>query len=152
METIKNLWKKYKSVILYLIFGGLTTAVNIVTYALCYQGFKLGDWQILPGLHWANVPSNIVAWIFGVVFAYVTNKIWVFESKTHSFGELAKEAWKFFSCRFATGVMDLFIMWLCVDILRWNGNLMKVISNILVIILNYVASKLWIFNKEKPQQ
>ena len=152
METIKNLWEKYKSAILYLIFGGLTTAVNIVTYALCYKGFKLGEWQILPGLGWGNVPSNIIAWIFGVAFAYVTNKIWVFESKTHSFGALVKEAWKFISCRLGTGLMDLFIMWLCVDILHWNGNLMKVLSNILVIILNYVASKLWIFNKEKTQQ
>lgn len=135
------LFRKYKEIILYLVFGGLTTLVNIVTYFVC------ADW-----FHWGTVPSTIIAWFLSVVFAFITNKLFVFESKGTSLKTLFFETVSFFGCRLFSGVLDLFIMWLTVDILHWNDLLMKIISNILVIILNYIFSKLIIFRKKQHKQ
>ena len=136
MEQVKKLLIKYKSLISYGIFGVLTTLVNILTYNICYE--KIGI---------SNTVSNIIAWVLAVAFAYVTNKIWVFESKSWKWDVLSKEVVAFISCRLATGVLDLVIMYICVDILEYHATLMKLLSNILVIILNYVFSKLVIFKK-----
>ena len=130
------MYKKYKQQINYLIFGGLTTLINIVTYIVFYDILAL-----------SNLFSNIMAWIFSVLFAYVTNKLWVFESKTNGFSALLKELSSFVGCRLATGVLDIVIMYVGVDILLLSGTLMKLFSNVIVIILNYVLSKILIFPK-----
>ena len=91
--------KKYKAFIAYAVFGILTTIVNILTYNLCY--YKAG---------WGNTLSNIIAWVLAVTFAYLTNKVWVFDSKSWDWQILRKEVPAFISCRLATGVMDLIIM------------------------------------------
>lgn len=135
---IKTLWQKYKGLFFYLVFGVLTTVVNIVTYHLCYE-----VWGVL------NVPSNIIAWVLAVAVAYITNKLWVFDSKSFTPAVLLPELWKFVSCRLATGLMDLAIMWVGVDLLRGPATPIKIGSNVLVIVLNYVFSKLLIFRKEK---
>ena len=132
-----DILKKYKSFVSYAIFGVLTTVVNIVTYNFCYYSVGIG-----------NTVSNIIAWIFAVSFAYFTNKIWVFESKSWKLEVLRREIAAFVSCRLATGVLDIVIMYICVDVMGWNAFLMKVASNVLVIILNYVFSKLIIFKKK----
>lgn len=137
-ENIKKLAIKYKSLISYGIFGVLTTVINIVVYALCYE--QLGI---------SNVVSNVIAWIASVIFAYVTNKIWVFESRSTEPRILVKEIISFFGCRLATGVMDLAIMYVTVDRLAFHSTLMKCISNVIVIVANYVASKLVIFNHKE---
>ena len=137
MNLIINLLKKYRSFIAYAVFGVLTTIVNIGTYNLCY--YQVGM---------SNTISNIVAWILAVTFAYLTNKVWVFDSKSWAWRVLKKEVPAFVSCRLATGVMDLVIMYISVDVLHWNAMLMKIISNVLVIVLNYVFSKLVIFKKK----
>lgn len=134
MKIIISLIKKHKSFIAYGIFGVLTTLVNIITYTICYN--QLGI---------SNTVSNVFAWILAVAFAYITNKIWVFESKSWQLAVLKREITSFIGCRLATGIMDIVIMFICVDILEWNAMLMKVSSNILVIILNYIFSKLIIF-------
>ena len=136
MELLKKLLIKYKSFLMYGIFGVLTTIVNLVAYNLCYYRVGMN-----------NTLSNIVAWIFAVAFAYITNKIWVFESKSWSFSVLRREITAFISCRLATGIMDLIIMYVCVDVLGWHAMMMKLASNVLVIILNYIFSKLIIFKK-----
>lgn len=136
MDLLKKLLIKYKSFISYVVFGVLTTVVNIVTYNLCYYRVGLG-----------NTISNIVAWILAVAFAYFTNKIWVFESKLWKWQVLKREIATFISCRLATGILDIIIMYICVDIMQWHAMLMKIISNVLVIILNYLFSKLVIFKK-----
>lgn len=128
------LWKKYKGVFFYLVFGVLTTVVNIVGYHLCY-----GVWGV------PNVPSNIIAWVLAVAVAYITNKLWVFESKSFAPAVLLPELWMFISCRLATGSMDLAIMWVGVDLYRGPATPLKIISNVLVIVLNYIFSKLIIF-------
>jgi putative flippase GtrA len=90
----------------------------------------------------------VIAWVLAVAFAYFTNKIWVFESKSWKWSVLKREISAFVSCRLATGILDIVIMYVCVDLLHWHAMLMKILSNILVIILNYVFSKLVIFKKK----
>ena len=136
MKVLENLLKKYKSFLMYGIFGVLTTIVNLVVYNLCY--YKAGI---------NNTVSNVIAWILAVAFAYITNKLWVFESKSWKMSVLRREVTAFVSCRLATGIMDILIMYICVDILGWHAMLMKLSSNVLVIILNYIFSKLIIFKK-----
>lgn len=126
--------EKYRELLLYGIFGVLTTLINIVVYSLCYE--RLGI---------SNVASNVTAWILSVLFAFVTNKIWVFDSKSTELSVLLKEAASFFGCRLATGLLDLAIMYVTVDVMAWNSMLMKCISNVIVIVVNYIASKLVIF-------
>lgn len=128
--------KKYKSIICYGIFGVLTTIVNIVIYNRCYYQIGIG-----------NTVSNVIAWSLAVAFAYFTNKVWVFESKSWAWKVLKREVSTFVSCRLATGIMDIVIMFICVDIIGWHAMLMKLVSNVLVIILNYIFSKLIIFKK-----
>lgn len=136
MKIIISLIKKHESFIAYGVFGVLTTLVNIITYNCCYN--QLGI---------SNTVSNVLAWILAVVFAYITNKMWVFNSKSWQWFVLKREITSFISCRLATGIMDIVIMFICVDFLGWHAMLMKVLSNILVIVLNYIFSKLIIFKK-----
>ena len=135
---MKELWAKYKEMILYIFFGGCTTLVNMAAYAVCY--YTCG---------WSNVLATVIAWVLGVVFAFVTNKLWVFESKSWARTVLGRELTSFVGCRAATGLLDLLIMYVCVDLLHWHGMLMKALSNVLVIILNYVGSKLLVFARQK---
>ena len=137
IQLILVLLKKHKSFIAYGVFGVFTTVVNIVTYNVCYNSLGI-----------SNTLSNIAAWILAVTFAYLTNKVWVFGSVSWRWEVLKKEIPTFISCRIATGVLDLVIMFICVDIMGWHALLMKMISNILVIILNYIFSKLVIFRKK----
>lgn len=133
IKKLLTIYYKYKEPILYLVFGGLTTLVNIITYFICYNIASL-----------SNVISTIIAWLLSVIFAFITNKIYVFESKSKS---IIVELASFFICRLGTGILDLGIMYFTVDILNWNALLMKIVSNIIVIILNYIFSKLVIFKK-----
>lgn len=133
---MKELFIKYKAIILYLFFGGCTTLINIVTY---YISAHL--------LNFSTAISTFLAWFFAVVVAYITNKIWVFECKSWKREVLVKEVTSFFACRIATGLLDMAFMLIFVDILLCNDLIIKIVSNIVVIILNYVASKLVIFKK-----
>ena len=137
IDKIKELIKKYKFIILYGIFGVLTTIINIGVYGLLYSVLDV-----------SNVISNIIAWIVSVLFAFITNKIWVFESKSFDFKILMKELGSFTACRVATGVLDLGIMFVGVDLLKGPAIILKIASNIIVIILNYVMSKIFVFKKK----
>lgn len=138
LELCIGLYFKYKEVILYLFFGGLTTLVNIVSYAVFARI-----------LHMDTVAGTSMAWLISVIFAYITNKIFVFESRTDTFVLLVKECVSFFGCRLATGVMDVAIMYLSVDLMHFNDIFMKIISNVFVVILNYIFSKLFIFKRKE---
>ena len=137
MSKIKDLLRKYKFIILYGIFGVLTTLINIVSYSLFYSVFGV-----------SNVISNIIAWVLSVLFAFITNKLWVFESKSFEFKLFVAELGNFTLCRLATGVLDLGIMFVGVDLLKGPAIILKVVSNIIVIILNYVMSKVFVFKKK----
>ena len=141
MAEILKLIKKYRSQLLYVVFGALTTAVNVAAYSLCFS--VLG----IP-----NVPSVAAAWILAVLFAFITNKLWVFESKSFAPDVLKHEIPSFFAARILTGLLDMGVMYLAVDVLHWNAAVWKLISNILVIILNYIASKLIIFRRQADEK
>lgn len=131
---MKELLLKYKEVIMYLIFGVLTTVVNIVVY------YMMAD---MLQIHY--MISNIVAWFLSVLFAYVTNRKYVFESKN---SEILKEMISFFGARLATGVMDMALMWIFVGLHILPDFIAKVITNIFIIVANYVLSKLVVFKGE----
>ena len=135
---ISALLQRYRSQLLYLFFGGCTTLVNIAVYGIC------AHWAVLP-----TTFSTVIAWGASVLFAYLTNRTWVFESRAHTAADILREAWSFLACRLATGGLDLAIMYLCVDRLGLPDMPVKVLSNLLVIILNYVASKLFIFSQRE---
>lgn len=137
---LKKLYDKYKDVIPYLFFGVCTTVVNVVAY-----------WVAAHPFHWEVMPSTIFAWVLAVLFAYVTNRKWVFHSSANGSKEILKEILSFFSCRLATGIVDWLCMFIFVDVLKLNDLIIKVIANIIVIILNYIASKLIIFKKNKQE-
>lgn len=127
----KSWFNKYYEVLSYLFFGGCTTLVNIFTFWVM-RLLKVGVYT-----------SNVVAWIVSVLFAFITNKLFVFESK----GNALKEGISFFLFRLLSLVFDMGIMYLLIDVFKWNDLLSKVLANIFVIIINYVFSKLFIFKK-----
>ena len=122
--------------VLYLFFGVCTTAVNTVCY-----------WVFHDLLTQSNMASTILAWLTAVIFAFMTNKIFVFESKRTRAGEQIREVLSFFGCRLLTGILDVAIMVAAVDILQWNSLLWKLISNIIVTVINYITSKFLIFKR-----
>ena len=133
---MKKLLQKYGDVLAYLIFGALTTLVNYLIYLPCYNL-----------LHWSAGISNAVAWVGAVAFAFLTNKPFVFKSRDWSWKVLWPELTKFLGCRIGSGVLETAIIFLTVDMLAWNGNVIKIITSVLVIILNYFGSKLLVFRK-----
>lgn len=135
-EIILKYYFRYKDIILYIFFGGITTFINIATYFITYDILNI-----------SNVASTIIAWLLSVIFAFITNKIWVFESKSWAKNIFIKELVSFVSVRLLTGLIDLAIMYVGVDLLKYNGMLMKILSNIFVLISNYLGSKLFIFRK-----
>ncbi len=136
MEKLKSLFNQYREIINYLIFGVLTTIVNFVLYTIFVTIFHI-DYMI----------STIVAQIVAIIFAYVTNKLFVFQSKNLTKKELTQEIISFFTCRGISLLLDMGFMYLFVDIFHLNEVIMKLVSNILIIIANYVFSKLFIFKR-----
>ena len=136
MEKIWSLVKTYWDMVVYLIFGVLTTVVNYLVYLPLYN---------LAGL--SAAVSNVIAWASAVAFAYLTNKPFVFRSHDWSMGTVLPELGKFVSCRLASGAMETAIIFLTVDLMLWNGNIWKLFTQILVVIFNYFASKLLVFRK-----
>lgn len=141
MDKIRDLYKKYKDVVPYVFFGVCTTIVNVVVY-----------WLFAYVLMQATMLSTIIAWIAAVLFAYITNRKWVFHSQAYGVVSIMKEIVSFFSCRLATGIIDWLCMYIFVDVLGANGVLIKLIANIIVIVLNYVASKLLIFRRKSDNE
>lgn len=135
--NIRALYQKYKDIIPYGIFGVLTTLVNVAVYWIAAHPLRLG-----------TMPSTVLAWIMAVLFAYVTNRKWVFHSTAVTAVEIRKEILSFFICRLATGVLDWVCMFIFVDLLGLYDVAIKVLANILVIILNYVASRLVVFKRK----
>lgn len=140
MNKIKELYLKYKEIINYLIFGVLTTVVSLVTYYICV--YTILDPNNAVQLQIANV----ISWIISVAFAYITNRKFVFESKEKN---KIKEASKFVTSRIVTLIMDMAIMYVGVTALKFNDKIMKLISQVVVIVMNYILSKILVFKKEK---
>lgn len=137
-DKIRELFIKYKSFIFYAIFGVLTTVINIAVYWLCRNVLGL-----------ANVPGTVIAWVAAVLFAFITNKLFVFDSKDMSMRVFFSEMIRFFLARIATGILEVLIMFIGVDVMHGPSMVLKVITNIIVIIVNYILSKLLVFIKKK---
>ena len=132
-----ELYKKYKEIVNYIIFGVIATVINIGVFAIL--NLLLGENLYLI--------SNIVAIIASVLFQYFSNKFFVFERKTLSKKETFMEFIKFISARAFTAVLDMVIMLIGVSLLNINEILMKIITNLIVVILNYIFSKFFVFKK-----
>ena len=137
IQKIRSLVEKYWDIITYLIFGVLTTVVNYCVYLPVYNILGLS----------ASV-SNVIAWVVAVAFAYLTNKPFVFRSHDWSAKTVIPELTKFVGCRVASGAAETLILLVSVDILHWNGNIWKLITSVLVVVMNYIASKLVVFRKK----
>lgn len=137
MEKLKALFIKYYDILVYLIFGVLTTVVNYLVYLPCYNI-----------LGFSSSVSNMIAWAVAVVFAFATNKPLVFRSHDWSAGVVVPELIKFVGTRIGSGGLETLILLLAVDVLGMNGNVWKLITSVLVVILNYVGSKLLVFRKK----
>ena len=140
IDKIKNLYKKYNEIIMYLIIGGLTTLINIFAYFLVTHAF------LNPKDKLELQIAEVIAWIIAVIFAYYTNKKYVFKVKRN---KTLKEALSFFSSRIVTLLIEMVIMYIFVSLLNFDDKIIKIIAQIIVIILNYVFSKFIVFKKEK---
>lgn len=117
----------------YLFFGGLATLVNVISYMI---SFNIGlNWQI----------SNTISWICSVLFAFITNKLWVFHSKTNNLKDLLLEFIKFIIARIISYGLDMFFMYLLIDGIKTNDLFAKIITQVIVVIMNYFFSKFFIF-------
>ena len=134
MKRFRRLAAKYHRTAAYLLFGVLTTVVNWFVYLYCHQGLELS----------AGI-SNMIAWIFAVVFAYLTNKSFVFRSHDWSVKTVIPELSKFAVCRVGSGAMETAMIFVTVDCLNRNANAVKLLTGILVVALNYAAGRLLVF-------
>lgn len=126
---------KHQQMLSYLVFGFLTTVINYAVY--------------LPLYNFTSIPaavSNSVAWLAAVIFAYITNKRYVFKSRNWTWNMVFREFLRFIGCRIFSGLIETGIILVSVDLLLLNGNLMKMLTSILVVILNYIGSKLFVFS------
>jgi len=138
IKKIIGVYDKYKEIINYLIFGVLTTIVSLVVYYISVFTFLNPENSIQLQI------ANVLSWIAGVLFAYFTNRKFVFESKNTN---KLKEATKFVSSRITTLVLDMLVMWFGVTILSFNDKIIKLVSQILVVVGNYILSKIFVFKK-----
>ncbi len=136
IDFIKGLLKKYRELIMYGIVGVCTTVINMVVYWLFSE---------VLCIHYAA--ANIIAWVLAVVFAFFANKIFVFENHGWSSAVLLHEAWTFFLSRAASLLADAAGMWLMIDVLAAPNMPSKFLVNIIVILINYVLGKFWVFGK-----
>lgn len=147
MQKIKEIYFKYKEVINYLIFGVLTTIVSLVVkYLLLFTIFDASNALELQ-------VAVIISWIAACLFAYITNRIWVFESKSKEF---IKEMIKFFVARLSTLGLEMLIMFIFVTVLGLNSDIWVIVwtlvSQVLVIVGNYILSKLIVFKNKKKEE
>lgn len=139
MKKILELYKKYKEVVNYLIFGGLSTLVNFVSYYIFARTLNIDE-----------VISSGLSWFCAVLFAYVTNKLFVFETKKSNKKEVIKEMLSFFLARVISGALcDVGTFALMIKVLGINDIIAKLVTQVMVIIVNYLFSKLIVLKKEK---
>ena len=134
IRSIKKLIIKYRDLVPYTVFGILTTVINVAVYVLLFEHLGV-----------SNVLSTIIAWTAAVIFAFVTNKLYVFGSKSWDRHIVMSELCKFFALRGATGVFEVLFMYISVDLLGFSGFIMKLVVNVIVVISNYLASRFMIF-------
>ena len=136
IDKIVAFIKRHWDVLVYLFFGGLTTVVNYLVYLPCCQ---------LLGIPAAV--SNVIAWVVAVAFAFLTNKPFVFRSHDWSASVVLPELTKFVGCRVGSGLLETLIIFVLVDCLTFSGLWVKLFTSVMVVVLNYIGSKLLVFKK-----
>jgi len=136
-EKLKEIYQKHKQVITYIIFGGLTTLVNFVVY---YPAVNL--------LHIHYMAAQVIAWIIAVLFAYVVNKIYVFDSKTTEKKTIAKELISFFTVRLFSFAVESAILFVLTDVMLISENISKIPASVITVVMNYVTGKFIVFKKK----
>ncbi|MBQ9894110.1 MAG: GtrA family protein [Ruminococcus sp.] len=141
-EPLQKIYYKYEEKWLYILFGGLTTLISIITKLLVF-GAVSGEPK------WESTAGVIISWICAVTFAFFTNKKYVFKNETHSAKEFRKVFLSFYGARVATLVMEEAIFLVCCNLLGINKTLITYLSQVLIFVANYILSKLFVFrNKE----
>lgn len=137
-KNLKEIYLKYKELINYLIFGGLTTIVNFICYYIFARMIGIDE-----------VISSALSWFFSVLFAYITNKMFVFDSKTKGIKNLIRECISFFLARILSGILcDIGSFALMVKVFNINDIISKIITQVMVVIVNYIFSKFLVFKKK----
>lgn len=139
-EKIRTLLEQYKEFVAYVVFGVFTTIVNIGVFWL---------FSDVVGIYYMF--ANAIAWLASVLFAYVTNRRWVFRSQRSRFKEIMKEMTLFVSGRLLSGIGDMIIIYIFVDIINMGKTPGKIVSQVFVVIFNYVFSKLVIFKQSRTE-
>lgn len=137
LRLFNGFYRKNKSVLLYIFFGGLTTLISIGSFVL------LDSWL---GIH--TLIANILSWVCAVLFAYVTNRVWVFASKATGM-QIVREMISFFAGRLITLGLEEVLLFVFVAVLHFNSTVIKVLGQIIVLVLNYLISKLLVFRKRR---
>lgn len=138
---MKQAFLKYREIIFYIFFGGCTTIVNVILYYISTRWIGINI-----------VGSTLLAWWVSVLFAYITNRIIVFRSHNKEIRAILFEFAFFVACRLLTGFLDIIIMYLFVERLGVQDMMMKLLSNLIVVLTNYIASRLLIFKKHARRQ
>ncbi len=126
MIPMKNLIIKYKSQLYYMLFGMITTVIDVGIYQLCFLSFGI-----------PNVLSNVISWFISVAFSFITNKIWVYGSRSMKIKTLIREGFAYYTGRGVSLIAGTAIMVVGVDFMGLNSWLMKIVSDIFVVIINY---------------
>ena len=135
-DTAWSLYRKYEEGINYLFWGGVAFVLSMVLFYI-FANMMMIEEQI----------ANVITWIICVIFTYLTNRTFVFKSKTVGVKAITKEFTEFTTARLATLVLENVVLFICIDLLLWHNMIAKLIGQFLVIVSNYVLSKLWIFKK-----
>lgn len=138
LSKLKRMLAKYKDIIIYIIFGVLTTVVSFGVHLPLY------NW-----VHLSATVCNVISWLAAVFFAFLTNKPFVFHSYDWSIRVVAPEFLKFIGSRVGSLIVETAILFVFVDMMHLNGNFFKVMTSAVVVVLNYVASRWIVFNKKK---
>ncbi len=133
---LKPFWIKKREIVLYIFFGGLTTLVSFFSYALFFYVFHINE-----------ILTNVISWIFAVLFAFFTNRIWVFDGCSKDKNAFAKQLISFFTGRIFSLLVETLIIFIFVTKMEFNAMIIKIIASIFVLIINYIISKLFVFTK-----
>ncbi len=140
-KPLQDIYYKYEEKWMYLLFGGLTTVISIVT--------KLVVFAVIPDEpKWESTAGVVISWIFAVTFAFFTNKKYVFKNETKTKEEFWKVFVSFYGARLATFFMEEAIFVVCCDIMKLNKTVITFLSQVLIFVANYVLSKVFVFRKK----
>lgn len=137
LRIFQPFYKKYKEILLYLFFGGLSFIVSISTYAAFNVGMRINE-----------LVANVLSWVITVLFAFLTNRVWVFQSPTNGTSEFMKQMFVFYAGRVITLVIEEVILLVFITWLGFDSMVVKIVAQVIVILLNYVISKVVVFNNE----